>query len=367
MSSFPNARFSGVRYLIFLLFFVCFFVFAASAQSPDKKEASTRYTAQIKPGITVAVDLAGSPQLIEKEGAKPTLLKKGEKIPVGGTVLTKAGDRVDLAMSNGALMQIQENSKFIVGEFLQDSYEFVFTNGAVLLPRDVEKFGADKAALMTLNASEEKWNELHSEPTMSKSKFVLEEGTMVANSKKLRPGSNMDIVTPIGTAGIRGTTWRLSVTRIGNSENFKGSLEVSEGNVVFTKPDGSGSVSVAGGFRLDFAAIVTGKNTVNFTALSTTKMSPEIVQALLSMVVEVAGRQNYFTAIQGTPEILASATNYDSIQGDAAETFDTNLGDTTQKEKVEPAPDLNPNSNPTPAPTSTPTPTSTPPRPISNG
>ena len=349
------------------------FTAAAQQNEPDQVEEGT--SSDRKPGITVIVEATGSVQLIEAPGQTPQPVQKGQRVPVGGVLVTGADGRVDLALSNGAFMQVQENSRFGIGEFDQEGYEFVFSNGEAVRQRDVEKFGADEAALTTMDASEDAWNKLESEPTSSTSRFELEYGTLIGESKKLKPGSRMDIVTPIGVAGIRGTVWRLTLQRIGGpgSNQYRGTLDVGRGLVTFSNDQGSRAVDVASGFTLRVEATFQGPGQVNFTVLETGRMSPERAAALEQVTRAVQAIQSYFQAVQGTPADLG-------ITLDSGPANDQGTGDTAPSQvDLQPAlpgggqppgggtgnlapvvPPSTPTPTPTPTPAPTPTPTPTP-------
>ena len=340
----------------------------------SQKPAKVEDVSDIKDGVTVVVDLAGKVEIVEMEGAKPKPAEKGARVPVGATFLVGPNSRLDLALSNGALFQLGENSKFTIGEFEQEAYEFVFTNGAAIRPREIKDFGADEAILQTMDASEEAWNKLGSEPTTSKGKFILSEGTMIGQSKKLKPGSTMEIVTPIGTAGIRGTVWRLTVKPVGSpgATRFQGTLDVAEGRVDFGKSDGSRNVQVQGGYTATFDVTVTPSGEVRITNINTSPMPPERQAELLGTVSAVAQEQTYFSAVNGTPDALREAiAQAQQAQGEGTnQPTDPNQTDANPDQigigDLPPVIPTNPIQPPppAPAPTSTPTPpTPTPPSP----
>ena len=369
MSSFQFSFFrSQTLFLCLALSFLC------SLPAYSQKPAKAEDVSDIKDGVTVVVDLAGKVEIVEMEGAKPKAAEKGARVPVGATFLVGPNSRLDLALSNGALFQLGENSKFTIGEFEQEAYEFVFTNGAAIRPREIKDFGADEAILQTMDASEEAWNKLGSEPTTSKGKFILSEGTMIGQSKKLKPGSTMEIVTPIGTAGIRGTVWRLTVKPVGGpgATRFQGTLDVAEGRVDFGKSDGSRNVQVQGGYTATFDVTVTPSGEVRITNINTSPMPPERQAALLGTVSAVAQEQTYFSAVNGTPDALREAiAQAQQAQGEGTnQPTDPNQTDANPDQigigdlpPVIPPNPIQPPA-PAPAPTSTPTPpTPTPPSP----
>jgi len=294
--------------LLFLraLILVALLAPAAFAQSNTSETEETSGDSDKKPGITVIVSITGSAEVFEAEGQPGKPAVKDMLLAVGSTIVTGPGCTVDLALSNGALFQIQENSQFGIGEFEQESYQFVFNNGAVLRPQAAKNFEGGEAALTQLDASAEAFNELENEPTTSTAKFSLGYGTMVGFSKKLTPGSAMEITTPVGVAGIRGTTWRLTIQRTGppGSNQFSVRLDVPQGVVQFGNSDGTRAVTVNRGFTLQANAIVDAPGQVRIQQLTNTPMSAEAVGLLTTIITQVRQVQTTFTAIQGTPDIL---------------------------------------------------------------
>ena len=275
------------------------------AQPAESDQAEEGATSDRKPGITVIVDAAGPVQIIDNPGAAPRPAQKGDRIPVEGTILTGPGAQANLALSNGAFFQILENSSFSIAEFEQAAYEFVFANGAAIRKKDAQEFGADEAVLTALDSSEEAWNKLPSEPTESATKFELNFGTMIGESKKLKPGSKMEITTPIGVAGIRGTIWRFTVQPVGGpgSNRFRGNLDVSTGRVDFRNQEGTRSVQVQGGFGMNVDGVVQAGN-VRLEGLATTPLSAERQLLLNTTIRDVANVQEVFSAIQGSPDVV---------------------------------------------------------------
>ena len=371
-----------------ILFAVCvLFTIPAFAQSRDPDHVEEGSNSGEKSGVTVIVRVSGKAELYETEGARGRAIQKGERIPVGSTIITGPKGEVDLALSNGAIFQIQENTQFTIGEFSQAAYEMVFSNGAVITPVQLEEFGADEAVLNTMDASRDAWNELSKEPTSSISRFNLAYGTIIGQSKKLAEGSRMEIITPIGVAGIRGTIWRLTITPVPGTggTQFRGSLDVAEGRVVFGNSDGTRAVQVNGGFTMLIDASVPQPGEVRVNSISTTQSSPERIQFLLTTVSSVSSMQEFFTAVQGSPNDLVNAINAAAQAADANAT-DTPAGDTagavgeiggasgvTLPDAIRtqifndggtgglvPTPTPIPTPTPTPNPTPTPTPTPNP-------
>ncbi len=308
---FSYAKFLSVFWILAFLLGI-----SLIAQSTDAK-----FPTKLEPGFTILADLAGSPLLIEKEGDAPRSLKKGEKIPANATILTGTDGRVDLAMSNGALIQVLDHSKLTIGEFLQDPCNFVVTEGAFFLTQEVEDDPKKTPATQPSNPTAEGWNKLSMEPAISKCQLLLSEGTIVGSSKKPRPGSKLEIITPIGTADImevvttsgapenRGASWRTTITPTEKPHEFRGVIQISNGSIFFTKPNGTGSVSIASDYSLQFSARVSPPHNVVFYALSATPMSRESIQTLISMLSEVESKQIYFKLGHAPTETLLASTN----------------------------------------------------------
>ena len=308
---FSYAKFLSVFWILAFLLGI-----SLIAQSTDAK-----FPTKLEPGFTILADLAGSPLLIEKEGAAPRSLQKGEKIPANATILTGTDGRVDLAMSNGALIQVLDHSKLTIGEFLQDPCNFVVTEGAFFLTQEVEDDPKKTLATQPSNPTAEGWNKLSMEPAISKCQILLSEGTIVGSSKKPRPGSKLEIITPIGTADImevvttsgapenRGASWRTTITPTEKPHEFRGVIQISNGSIFFTKPNGTGSVSLASDYSLQFSARVSPPHNVVFYALSATPMSRESIQTLISMLSEVESKQIYFKLGHAPTETLLASSN----------------------------------------------------------
>ena len=100
-------------------------------------------------------------------------------------------------MTNGSLISIGENSRVVLDNLWQT--QFTRTN--------------------------QKINQLSTEPSQSRTSLQLDYGDMTLQVKKLNRGSSFSIRSRYGVAGIRGTKFRLS------SRDDKSKLSVAEGVV----------------------------------------------------------------------------------------------------------------------------------------
>lgn len=157
------------------------------------------------PGQIKAAKVTGT-VTATKDGATIEL-KNGSELAQGYVVNTAKDSSVVLVFSNGATLNLAQDSSLAIDEFLQDPF-------------------ADEVAVSKLTA----------EPSRSTTKLNLSRGELVGNVKKLNydKGSSFNIQTPVGAAGIRGTTFRIVFRPDGTGKAFF-SLTTVEGNVVLAR------------------------------------------------------------------------------------------------------------------------------------
>ncbi|MFM8808174.1 MAG: FecR domain-containing protein, partial [Chthoniobacterales bacterium] len=150
------------------------------------------------------------------EGAARTRIVKDAVIPAGASIRTEANGSVVLLFQNGSTINIRPSSKFSIQEFSCD-------------PFDPSKIN---------------YPSQRSEPgKSSRTKVSVQDGSIIANVRKLKGGSTFDIGTPLGTAGIRGTTVYAEVD-MNNAENPV-SFGVADGSATFQFNNGQ-TVNVGG-------------------------------------------------------------------------------------------------------------------------
>ena len=159
----------------------------------------------------------------------------GSIIPVGRFAETKEGSSLSLLLSNGTVITVQENSKMKIGTFVQEPFD----------------------------SAGKKVSDLTEEPSTSKVSIDLDLGSLVVKTKKLNKRSTLDIHSPVGVAGIRGTEFQMGLQSDGALQ-----LDVTESTVSFTPPGGQPTM-VAQGQGLDVTS--TG-------ALNIRPVNPETAQ-----------------------------------------------------------------------------------------
>jgi hypothetical protein len=162
-------------------------------------------------------------------------------------VTTGDSSQTILVFSNGATLNLGSNSDLSIEEFLQDPFE-------------------ENVAL----------SDLTEEPGTSTTRLNLARGELIGNVKRLHAddGSTFIVNTPVGAAGIRGTTFRI-VFRPDANGHVTFTLSTSDGIVLFEALAGA-SVSVETGKEVAVDVEVT----VDTATGTVTVVSPPVVSAV---------------------------------------------------------------------------------------
>ena len=362
--------------LLFLV--VCTFSTSVFAQTPKPAESkktpaspatkpaeAPKAPESTKPGTTVVVDVTGKVQVFEKGATEGKDIKKGEKIPVGATLDVGAGGRIDFALSNGVVIQLQENSRFTIEDFSQ-IFETVSEPAPLADAKKTDKKD-DRAFLADLEKTDGTSSALKTVLKSSDAKLNLEYGTMVGKSEKQNPQSKLEITTPVGVAGIRGTIFRITITPVGGPgarrggakpTQFKVSIDVPEGAVSFGDAQGSKSVQIQPGFSLAMEASVPKQGEVKVVSVNTTQMSAERVTLLVTITNVVSEKKAAVIAADsslGAQMAPEKSPGQAGDEGQASEAAPAKAANTIQLPPPIPAAPQPP-PRPTPTPQVTPTP-----------
>lgn len=200
-------RFEFAKHILLLAVGLCFLVGGATTQAADSK---------LRPGLIVVAKVEGTVQAIDPQGKTTQQLKKSDTLSEKYTVKVGAASSATLAFSNGAVINLLPDTTLVISEFLQDPFASPFSS-----------------------------EELTQEPTTSVTKLQLVQGEIVGTVKKLRTeqGSSLVVNTPVGAAGVRGTTFAISY------RNGQCVLSVTEGSVEITDSNGK-KTTVSAGFEV---------------------------------------------------------------------------------------------------------------------
>lgn len=243
--------------------------------------------AQSQAGAIKAVRLSGTVSKIAAGTATPVALTEGQAVIETDVITTGANSGVVLVFANGASVKVGANSRLAIEEFKMDPL-----------------------------ASDIAVADLQSEPNVSKTRLNLAYGEVVGNVKKLNKaaGSSFDIKTPVGAAGIRGTTFRI-VMRFEASGQVTFTLSTAEGTVAFSgtlQVAAVGEVAVTDGQEVTATATVNpATNEVTSVQISTPQaISTEATQAITTAVTEaIQQAQQSTTFTEAEQQEAAQQTN----------------------------------------------------------
>lgn len=274
--------------------------------------------ADMKRGAIIITAVQGKAKIIKpgategKNATKGTALQQGEKI------ITEKDSSVSLAFENGSVIQVEAESNFVVEEFLQAPWE----------------------------VSEQALGEMKTEPSNSKLATYLEYGEVTSGVKKLKPGSSLTVSTPLGTAGIRGTDFKVGLQRDAKGGSKGLNVSVASGEVsVATK---GGAASVKGGFSTS-VTVTPGENgaPAQVSKPVTSNLPPQSTLAILQSVKtqQTSAAQVVTTTLlqsAATPKSDLNSKQQNAIE-DAAEISVDNLVDVVEqlsKEKPSSSPEI---------------------------
>lgn len=160
---------------------------AAHAQQQPAPQAATQQppqeTKKENAGRIIVVQVTGEVYVFTVGETYRLALRSGSLLNSGQMIATGPKASVMLAFSNGATVTIGESSLVSLDEFAQTPFGDMF-----------------------------KMAEATQEPSSSQTRLDLVRGELIANVKKLNKeeGSTFEVKTPLGVAGIRGTTFQVS-------------------------------------------------------------------------------------------------------------------------------------------------------------
>jgi hypothetical protein len=222
-------------------------------------------------GKIVAARVVGTVTATDRASGVAQTLANGAELSQNHQITTGAGSSVVLVFSNGASLNLGAESTLAIEEFLQDPFT------TPVSPADMTE-----------------------EPTTSTTKLNLTRGELVGNVKHLKheEGSTFEVQTPVGAAGIRGTTFRI-VFRPDASGRVFFTLSTADGTVLFEAPAAEG-VNVETGNEV----VVTVDVTVDAeNATVTMNSTPEV-----GSVLPMSPATEALIAVQAQQIIADSAT-----------------------------------------------------------
>jgi hypothetical protein len=222
------------------------FVFATSSVRAAQEKIA---------GKIIAAKVHGTVTALNKADNSSKVLHDSDALSEGYVVTTGQKSSVVLLFANGSAVNLSADSTLSIDEFLLDPFD--------------AKYSAAEAK---------------EEPSTSVTTLSLQRGELVGNVKHLHrdQGSAFTVNTPVGAAGIRGTTFQFA---LGTDDSGKPYVRfsTSEGTVYLTALDGAERLIPAG-------------KSVNITFETTT--SPTGVQTIVPGSVKVSDVGDIPLAVQ---------------------------------------------------------------------
>lgn len=255
----------------FLSWFVMFAMaacLALSAQAQTTGRVAGRIVAAKVKGLVTATNTADNSK---RE------LKDNDAITEKYVVTTAQNSSVILVFSNGSTINLAQDSTLSIEEFLQDPFSSSY-------------------AMSTAT----------SEPTTSTTKLTLARGELVGNVKHLNKdqGSSFTVNTPVGAAGIRGTTFRIVFRPDASGKAFF-TLSTAEGEVILTGAAPEGTPVPTGKEVVVEVEVKVDPSTGTVTVTAPPTVVTQDIPAATQAAIQTA-TQDIVAANQGT--IFTSAT-----------------------------------------------------------
>jgi hypothetical protein len=228
-----------ILYIIAAFLGACSFIAKASAG------------AELAPGTYRAASVKGSAQWFNPKTAETLPLVNDQELVEGAVITTGEGGGLTLVFASGATATIGEKSEVTVSKFEQQTF--------------------DAASV----------NYRKGEPSVSATEIKLTKGNVTSRVSKLKAESSYVIKTPIGAAGVRGTTFRVSYDV--QSKILK--VETAEGKVVLLTT-ANVEVPVEGGKDVEIKFEVNEKGEVEVGETVTGNLSEVAIAELISTAQE---------------------------------------------------------------------------------
>jgi len=197
--------------------------------------------------------------------------KKGEvSFSFGGKALPAAKVEVDDSLAEGSSVTTGANGSTVL----------LFSNGTVATIGPDSGLRLRRFTQEKFDADDRKMSDLKEEPSSSIVELDFDQGDLVVGTKKLKRSSSLNIFTPAGTAGIRGTQFSMS-----SSPDAGVSLDVTESTVAFTPKGADAPVPVTANQGLDVSpAGVVAQRPVKPAAVQTIEASNTEANAITAEV-----------------------------------------------------------------------------------
>jgi formylglycine-generating enzyme required for sulfatase activity len=192
-------RFALTSFIFALFLFGCS---DTSEPKPEAKESAPSADSSLSKGAALVLTLKGKVSVVSPSDVNGTAATENQFLSPGNSLVTDEDSEALLLLTNGTTLSVGANTTFELKAFYQDGFD----------------------------AGKDKVGSLKEEASPSTVLIDLKVGDLVVDVKKLRKKSNFNISTPLGVAGIRGTSFRLIALAEATT------LSVLTGRVDFVSP-----------------------------------------------------------------------------------------------------------------------------------
>lgn len=223
--------------------------------------------AELAPGALTAGSVSGNVTYATAGSSEFKPLVAGAALTQGSTVKTGANSSATIVFSSGSSAAIGADSTIELTKFEQEAFSGpIPTKG---------------------------------EPSVSVTEIKVVNGTVAAKVNKLKKGSSYTVNSPVGAAGVRGTTFNVSF----NASTGQLTVSTIEGLVVLTATATGLSTEVSG---TQTKAVVTGVD-ASSVIVENVVLTPEQAQALVNVVAAIAPNLAQETAATANNALPADA------------------------------------------------------------
>lgn len=243
--------------------------------------------AQTKTGAIKAVKVSGQVTLTAADG-KDSVVMENQTLKETDVIRTGDNASVVLVFANGATVRLGESSRLAIVEFKMDP-----------LAEDISVAALER------------------EPSISRTHLHLDYGEMVGNVKTLNTASSYNVRTPVGAAGIRGTTFRI-LLRFDAQGRVNFTLSTLVGRVVFTGtiPTAGGEVTRTGAEQE--VSVETGNEVVAIATVTPGTSTVSSLQISNVQSMSTATQQEITTYVTTAIQQAQQSTNFNSSEQQSA-------------------------------------------------
>lgn len=252
-----------------------------------QQQPAGQESGQENPARIIVVQVTGEVYVFTAGETYRLAVRVGSHLNAGQMIATGPKASVMLAFSNGSTVTIGENALVSLDEFTQTPFSDMF-----------------------------KMAEAVREPSSSQTRLELVRGELIANVKKLNKeeGSTYEVKTPLGVAGIRGTTFQIAYIpdTVKTTPGAKSGVATAsfaivmlEGVIEMNVPNRPRPIIIPQGKQLVLENVdvtdTTGGNLAGDDEASTPVDAPATAQAMLMQRVQTMLSAAADIAIPGTP------------------------------------------------------------------